>query len=179
MKSNFLALLLFCGSAAFSQTIKLSETDTASNVRHIETGPKWVNKGLGNGFAFGLRSADSVVFVQLSIFPTYNGLIAGTNPLVFTLENDSLVVAQSSRMQLRSNNYKVPYEYSISLQDLKMLSRLATKSVSFYGAGGSYRDNKIASPNQWDIQQVCLAFLREFEKKDSTKNNTVNASTRQ
>lgn len=176
MKSNFLALLLLFSVAAYSQTIKLSETDTAANVRRIETSSKWVNKGLGSGFAFGLRSADSAVFVQLSIFPVYNGIIAGNDPLVFTLENDSLVVAQSSRMQLRSKNYKIPYEYSITLEDVKTLSRFATKSVSFYGAGGTYQDNKIMAADQQDIQQVCLAFLKEFRKKQNARSSAGDAT---
>ena len=166
MKVPFLLVLLLCCTAPFSQpAIKISETDTASKLRRIETNSKWVNKGLGNGFAIGLRSEGPSIFVQLYIFPVYNGLIAEDDPLLFTLENDTTISALSNKMQLRARDYRKPYEYIISLAEVKTLSRFATKMVSFYSAGGNARENKIAPQDQKDIQQVCLSFLKEYEKK--------------
>jgi hypothetical protein len=170
MKTSFLAILLFCSVAASAQGIKTSEYDSITKTRHIETTAKWVNKGLGGGFAIALKLQDNALLVELSVFPAFEGLMSAGDPLMFQLDNDSMIVAQAKGTQLRSKNYKVPYEYYITLKDIKTLRQLPTKAVRFYSAGG-YKDNKIAVQDQKDIQKVCEVFLQEYEKKAGANNS--------
>jgi hypothetical protein len=169
MKTGFAMLLAASSLAASAQDGTLSAAYKGISGQLIKVEPKWVNKDLGSGFAFGLRSSDSSIFVQLLIFPAFNGFMNADDPLVFTLANDSAVVASSRGMQLRSRNYREPYEYQISLEDVRKLQQIPAIGLRIYSAG-SYKDNVINGAARLDIQEVCAAFLQAYERRQSAIN---------
>jgi hypothetical protein len=178
MKPFILSVLLMCGLTISAQRIKISEFDTETNTRRIGTSAQYLTKGLGNDFALALRSEDTTVYMQLSFLSNCEGLVAADNALVFQLENNSIIVVHSKGLQVRLDNYTAPYEYHISLQEVKMLQQSTIKSISFYEAGGQYKTKLIAVNNKGNLQQLCNVFLNEYEKTPVADNTAKLLNTR-
>ncbi len=166
-----LLVLCFLPFAAEAQMLKQNESDMQSNKKQIETYPVILKSASDIKMDVSLRAAGPTFFLQL----TGSGIGANTvqmnDETIFLLDNDSTVTIRSTTVQgydfsQMIKTYK--HEYSISQEDLEVLSRHNLQALRKYSAKG-FDDIYLDGKNAEEFKTLCGVFLQELNKAQLLK----------
>jgi len=147
-----------------AQQIKKNEYDKALKAVVIETSESVLKEDKDANLMVSLKSLGHSFFLNLKGRGLGASTIQQNDPAIFLLDNDETVTVKSTSVQTydgdqSKNSYE--HEYSISLNNLKLLSQHNLKAVRKYGIKGSI-DIRIPEAHQFDLRKTSLLFLSEL-----------------
>jgi hypothetical protein len=159
--TTFYILLFFVPPSLFSQTIKQDEIDKFTKQRRVETSNTLLKGGLSCGLYTYFRSVDSSYYLTIGGYGCAVGVVGTNDQATFLLDNSITVSVFPTGVQsyeIGDYNKSYRHQYSITLDNIKMLANHKLKSVRRYTSKG-YSDIDIPNKNSSELMKLCTLFL--------------------
>jgi hypothetical protein len=156
-------LLIFCLTSS-AQKLTENQIDKFTKQKRLQTSEVLLKGKLTEGMYIRFRSVDSSLFATLIGYGVGVGVIGEKDQAIFLLDNDETVTIYSTGIQSYDvGQYGSSYrhQYSISLNDLKILSQHNVKSVRKYTSKG-YGDIDVPEKNQGNVKKIALLILNNL-----------------
>lgn len=161
---TILILSLFLSSSAFAQKLKVNEADKFTKQKRLQTENTTLKNKLNEGLSVSLRSVDSSLYITLYGYGKGIGVIGDGDKAIFLLDDGSTVTSYSTGIQTYNvstgtSTYK--HQYSISKDDVILLSKKDVKSIRKYMSDG-YVDIDIPEKHQDEIRKLAALLINNL-----------------
>lgn len=166
IKNGIIAMFLLLSVNSWSQKLKVNEFDKSANKWRMETFPVSLKSVDNTKMEIVIKSSDTSLLVELMGSGIGTNTLDANSELVFSLENDSTVIAISPSIQSIEYGELLPtykHQYVLSFDKLQALSRNNLKSVRKYSVGG-FDDIAIEKKNAVKLKDLSSFYVAEMKK---------------
>jgi hypothetical protein len=163
MKYFLFTVLTILSQTSYSQKVIENEIDKFTKQHRVRTDRILVRGGFSTNMFIGFRAVDTTCFLVVSGNGDGADVIGDKEQFILLFDNDSTIAAYSTGIQnytiqsgVSSNTYI--HQYSISINDIRKISKNKLKSIRKYGSG-HYSDFDIKSKNSEKLAEEARVFL--------------------
>lgn len=161
---KYLVLVFLFPGVMHAQKIKKNEYDGGLKKRVIETSESVLKEDKDATLNVSLKSVGHLFFLTLQGKGWGASTIQENDPAIFLLDNDQTVTAKATSVQTydgERGKSSYEHEYTVSLNNLKLLSQHNLIAIRKYGIKG-FVDMDIPQSHQFDLRKTSLLFLSEL-----------------